>query len=78
MTHPTGYKRRLESVKKSAEIMFDLLIQAQEHGVCARHLLFDSWFAFPPIISRVREHHLHVICMLKSMKRIFCNKNYLT
>jgi len=66
----TGYKRRVESVKKSTEVMFDLLRQAQEHGVCARYLLFDSWFAFPSIIRKVREHHLHVICMLKSMKSV--------
>ena len=57
----TGYKRRVESVKKSTEVMFDLLRQAQEHGVFARYLLFDSWFAFPSIIRRVREHRLHVI-----------------
>jgi hypothetical protein len=66
----TGYKRRMESIKKSTEVMFDLLRQAQEHGIKARYLLFDSWFAFPAIICKVREHHLHVICMLKSMKKV--------
>lgn len=66
----TGYKRRMESVRKSTEVMFDLLRQAQEYGVQARYLLFDSWFAFPSIICRVREHRLHVICMLKSMKKV--------
>lgn len=50
--------------------MFDLLRQAQEHGIQARYLLFDSWFSFPSVIRRVREHRLHVICMLKSMKKI--------
>ncbi|WP_165792033.1 IS4 family transposase, partial [Desulfocucumis palustris] len=52
----TGYKRRAESIKKSTEVMFDLLRQAQEYGIQARHLLFDSWFAFPSVICRVREH----------------------
>jgi len=66
----TGYKRRMESIKKSTEVMFDLLRQAQEHGVQARYLLFDSWFAFPSIICKVREYRLHVICMLKSMKKV--------
>lgn len=65
-----GYKRRMEGIKKSTEVMFVLLRQAQEHGVQARYLLFDSWFAFPSIICRVREHRLHVVCMLKSMKKI--------
>ena len=65
-----GYKRRVESIKKSTEVMFDLLRQAQKYGVQARYLLFDSWFAFPSIICKVREHRLHVICMLKSTKKI--------
>ena len=65
-----GYKRRMESTQKSTKVMFDLLRQVQEHGVQARYLLFDSWFAFPSIICRVREHRLHVICILKSMKKI--------
>ncbi|KJR97695.1 MAG: transposase [Peptococcaceae bacterium BRH_c4a] len=65
-----GYKRRMESIKKSTEVMFDLLRQAQEYGIQARYLLFDSWFAFPSIICRVRQHRLHVICMLKSTKKI--------
>jgi adenylate kinase family enzyme len=34
----TGYKRRMESIKKSTEVMFDLR-QAQEHGIKARYLL---------------------------------------
>ena len=71
----TGYKRRMESVKKSTQVMFDLLRQAQEHGVCAKYLLFDSWFAFPSVIKRVREHHLHVICILKSMEKVFYSYN---
>jgi len=66
----TGYKRRMESIKKSTEVMFDLLRQAQEYGIQARYLLFDSWFAFPSIICKVREHRLHVVCMLKSMKKV--------
>lgn len=66
-----GHKRRLESTKKSTEVMFDLLRQAQEYGVQARYLLFDSWFSFPSVIRKVREHHLHVICRLKSMKNVF-------
>jgi len=66
----TGYKRRMESIKKSTGVMFDLLRQAQDYGIQARYLLFDSWFSFPSIICRVREHRLHVICMLKSMKKV--------
>jgi len=28
-----GYKRRMESIRKSTEVMFDLLRQTQEYGV---------------------------------------------
>uniref|UniRef100_UPI001E617C2D IS4 family transposase n=2 Tax=Desulfocucumis palustris TaxID=1898651 RepID=UPI001E617C2D len=66
----TGYKRRVESIRKSTEVMFDLIRQAQEYGIQARYLLFDSWFAFPSIICRVRKHGLHVVCMLKSTKKV--------
>lgn len=65
-----GYRRRMESIKKSTEVMFDLLRQARDYGIQARYLLFDSWFSFPSVICKVREHRLHVICMLKSMKTV--------
>ncbi|OPX87854.1 MAG: Transposase DDE domain protein [Pelotomaculum sp. PtaB.Bin104] len=65
-----GYRRRMESIKKSTEVMFDLLSQARDYGIQARYLLFDSWFSFPSVICKVREHRLHVICMLKSMKTV--------
>lgn len=69
----TGYKRRMESTKKSTEVMFDLLRQAKDAGIQAEYLLFDSWFAFPSVISKVYEQRLHVVCMLKAMPKVFYN-----
>lgn len=66
-----GYKRRMESVKKSTVVLFDLLRQAMEYHVPARYLVFDSWFAFPAVICKVREYRHHVVCMLKSMPKVF-------
>lgn len=67
-----GYKRRKEALKKSTEAMFDLLDEVNPLQLCARTLLFDSWFAFPKVIKRVvSEYPLHVICMLKSMHRVY-------
>lgn len=67
-----GYKRRQEAVKKSTEAMFDLLDEINPLQLCAKTLLFDSWFAFPKVIKRVvSEYPLHVICMLKSMHRVY-------
>jgi hypothetical protein len=34
-------------------------------GTTARHLLFDSWFAFPATIRRLHALGMHTICMLK-------------
>lgn len=67
-----GYKRRMESIKKSTNVMFELLRQAREYSIPARYLVFDSWFAFPSVICKIRtEYRLHVVCMLKSMPKVF-------
>ena len=39
--------------------------------VPASYLLFDSWFAFPAVARKIREQKLHVICMLKSMPKVY-------
>jgi hypothetical protein len=71
-----GYRRRREAMQKSTETMFSLLAQVNPLQLCASTLLFDSWFAFPSIIKRVlTEHHLHVVCMLKDMHRVYYNYN---
>ena len=67
-----GYKRRKEAVKKSTEALFDLLDDINPLQLCARTLLFDSWFAFPKVIKRVvSEYPLEVVCMLKRMHRVY-------
>jgi hypothetical protein len=67
-----GYKRRKEALKKSTDAMFDLLDEVDLLQLCAKTLLFDSWFAFPKVVKRVvSEYPLHVICMLKSMHRVY-------
>ena len=58
-----GYKRRQEAVRKSTDVLLDLLEQAKAYMVPASYLLFDSWFAFNGVIRKVRgdraSHHLH-------------------
>lgn len=52
--------------------MFDFLDDVNPLQLCARTLLFDSWFAFPKVIKCVVfQYPLHVICMLKSMHRVY-------
>lgn len=65
-----GYKRRKEAIRKSTEVLLDLLEQAKAYMVPASYLLFDSWFSFPGVIRKVLEQHLHTICMLKSLPTV--------
>lgn len=65
-----GYKRRKEAIRKSTEVMLDLLKQAKAYMVPASYLLFDSWFSFPGVIRKVLEQELYIICMLKSVPTV--------
>jgi DDE superfamily endonuclease len=68
----TGFKRRSESMRKTTQVMFELLTQAQSAGISAKYLLFDSWFSYPSIILKsLTEHSMHVICMLKAMPKVY-------
>jgi hypothetical protein len=44
--------------------------QAMTAEPTARHLLFDSWFAFPSIIRRIHALGMHTVCMLKDTGNI--------
>lgn len=66
-----GYKRRQESIRKSTDVLVDLVSLAMTAGIKARHLLFDSWFAFPGTIRKIRALGVHTVCMLKDMPKIY-------
>ena len=65
-----GYRMRKEAMRKSTDVLLDLLKQAKVYMVPASYLLFDSWFAFPGLIRKVLEQKLHTICMLKAMPTV--------
>ena len=65
-----GYRRRQESIKKSPQVLLELLEQALVVGVRASYVLFDSWFSFPSTILKGMEQGMHVICMLKHMPTV--------
>ena len=60
-----GYKRRQESMRKSTDILVDMVALAIAAGTTARHLLVDSWFSFPVTIRRIKALGMHTVCMLK-------------
>ncbi|WP_130859979.1 IS4 family transposase [Gracilibacillus phocaeensis] len=66
-----GYKRRQEATKKSTETMFDLLDSINPNKLGAKTVLFDSWFAYPAIISKIiKNYSLDVVCMIKRSPKI--------
>lgn len=68
--HTCGYKRRQEGMRKATDVVFELLVQAQDMGISAKYLLFDSWFAYPSTIIRALEHSVNMVCMLKDMPKV--------
>jgi hypothetical protein len=66
-----GYARRKEAQFKSTDALINLLKQAQSYMIPASYLLFDSWFAFPSVICKIRELKIHTICMLKALPKIY-------
>jgi len=65
-----GYHRRQESVRKSTEVLLELLRQTLKTGITADYLLFDSWFSFPGVIRDVVAESVQVICRLKELRSI--------
>ena len=63
-----GYKRRQESMKKSPDVLVELVKVAMVAGTKARYLLFDSWFSHPATVRRIHALGMHTICMLKDSK----------
>jgi len=72
-----GYKRRQEAIMKSTEIIEPMIKRALDIGVRVKHIVMDSWFSMPCLISLISKH-IHVICMMKdnpTWKYIYDGKN---
>lgn len=66
-----GYKRRNRSMQNTNDAMIELLEKAKEYSLPAKYVLFDSWFSYPKVLSRVRELEYHVISMARPMYKIY-------
>jgi hypothetical protein len=64
-----GYRRRLEAMTKSTELVEDMVKRVLALGIKADYVLMDSWFSFPSVITALNRH-LPVICMAKDMENI--------
>ncbi len=61
-------KRYEECTQSKPATVIAMIKQALDAGLQADGVLFDTWFATAPLITRIRALGLHVICMLKHMK----------
>jgi hypothetical protein len=64
-----GYKRRQESMVKATDLIDPMVERILSHGIKAGHILMDSWFGTPAVISRLHKY-LPVICMVKNTPKI--------
>lgn len=70
-----GYKLRKSAQLNPNEAMFSLLDQTDLSLLKVKYLLFDSWFAFPSVIMKVKQKSLDTICMLKRMYQVYYTYN---
>lgn len=64
-------KRRKQSRRKATEVMVDLIKTAQQSGLTAKYVLFDSWFFSPKTVTALKqEQDLDVIAMIKKSSKV--------
>ena len=64
-------KRRRQSRRKATEVMIDLIKAAQQSGLTAKYVLFDSWFSSPKTITALKQGQgLDVIAMVKKSSKV--------
>jgi hypothetical protein len=61
-----AYRIRREAVSKATEVLLLQLKAAQKAGIAAKHVLFDSWFAYPVTIFKICALKLHVTARVKN------------
>jgi hypothetical protein len=68
-----AYRIRQEAVSKATEVLLIQLRAALKAGITAKHVLFDSWFAYPATIMKICTLGLHVTARVKDTQKV----NYL-
>ena len=64
-------KRRRQSRRKATDVMAELIKTAQQSGLTAKYVLFDSWFSSPKTITALKkEQNLDVIAMIKKSSKV--------
>lgn len=64
-------KRRAETKKSKLQMMLEMLERANQYNLSVGFVLFDSWFAYPSIISKIAtEIGYDVLCRMKETEKI--------
>ena len=66
-----AYKRRKLSRSKANDAMITLIKEAKAACIKASYVLFDSWFASPDSICKVRTLGYDIIAMIKKTPKVF-------
>ena len=65
-------RRRRQAISKAPDVMVETLKPALRAGHRAKYVLFDTWFASPKAILRIRrECRMDVIAMIKKTSKVF-------
>ena len=65
-----AYKIRKEAVSKATEVLLTQLWMAIKAGIRASYVLFDSWFAYPITIMKIKSMGLSVVARVKDTTKI--------
>jgi hypothetical protein len=65
-----AYRVRKEAVSKATDVLLIQLKAAIMAGITAKHVLFDSWFAYPITIIKICALGLHVTARVKDAHNI--------
>ena len=77
-SNSNGAKARRYAVKKSTEVIPELISDAIDAGIRANYVLFDSWFSSPKLIRSMKELGLDVVAMVKKSSKIhYCFQGHM-
>ncbi len=64
-------KRRREGIGKATDDLVKMAAVTIVRRIQAKHLLFDSWFAYPETMRDFLAKGMHTLCMFKITEKIF-------
>ena len=65
-----AHRIRNEAVSKATDVMLTLIKAALKSGITAKHVLFDTWFAYPSTMIKVAALGLNVTARVKDTTKI--------